>query len=92
MGDPQQKRIDQNQALFREGQDLLERRAETMRNDFICECGDPNCWQLIALTMAEYQRVRTTPNMVAVAPGHEDNGGGNVIQRTDRYVLVETGS
>jgi hypothetical protein len=85
--DPRQKRIQQNQALFREGRELLERRAETLRNDFVCECGDPECWQLIALTMAEYERVRTSDGLLAVAVGHE-NGGESVVERNDRYVLV----
>ena len=89
MADPREKRIEQNQALFREGQDLLERRAETLRNDFVCECGDPNCWQLIALTMSEYESVRLSSNTVAVAPGHENAESEKVIERTDRYVLVE---
>ena len=92
MTNPRDKRIEQNQALFREGKELLERRSETMRNDFVCECGDTNCWQLIALTMQEYQRVRTSPNLLAVAPGHESTAGDKVVERTDRYVLVESAS
>ena len=92
MTDPRDKRIEQNQALFREGKELLDRRAETLRNDFVCECGDPDCWQLIALTMREYQSVRTSSNLLAVAPGHESAAGGTVVERTDRYVLVESAS
>jgi hypothetical protein len=88
--DHREKRIEQNQALLREGRELLERRAETLRNDFVCECGDPDCWQMIALTMGEYERVRTTGNLLAVAPGHEGSDDGRVVERNERYVFVET--
>ena len=28
---------------------------------FICECGDPGCYRTVALTLAQYERIRPGP-------------------------------
>ena len=52
-------------------------------------CADPECTQQVLLTLPEYEQLRQNPRHFAVLPGHEIPDVENVIERTDRYLLVE---
>jgi hypothetical protein len=81
-------RLEQNQTLFTESHQMIEARTEKMRADFVCECSDPDCMQMIPLTLIEYEKLRATPGRFAVSPGHEE-AGDRVVDTSDRYVVVE---
>ena len=56
---------------------------------FVCECGRLGCNQLIQLTRAEYESVRRHARRFAIVPGHEILEAEDVVERHDRYLIVE---
>jgi hypothetical protein len=56
--------------------------------EFICECGDSACTQVMRMREQEYEAVRSDPSQFAVLPGHEQPRFEKVLRRTDRYSLV----
>lgn len=83
-----------NQALFREVNEQIERLPEGVNvhgyDSFICECGNPECTEPIALTRAEYERVREHANRFAVALDHQNPDVETIVERNDRFTVVET--
>jgi hypothetical protein len=58
--------------------------------DFHCECGRrEGCPERLQMTLAEYERVRQQQDRFAVAPGHEEEEIEHVVDRTDRFLLVD---
>jgi hypothetical protein len=55
---------------------------------FICECADERCTEIIRLSLADYEGVRSHPRRFVVAPGHDADRGGLVAARP-RYAIVE---
>ncbi len=97
MDDASVEKIAQNNAAFRAANDQIEAAAVDHgfgRNGavpFLCECSDPRCTQIIRLTPAEYDEVRSNPRWFAHAEGHESEIDGVVrlVERRDGYLLVE---
>jgi hypothetical protein len=56
---------------------------------FICECGRLGCNMLIELRRSEYESVRANPRRFAIVAGHEITDVEQVVERHDRYVVVE---
>jgi hypothetical protein len=83
-------RVGKNEALFREVNERI-REITTYDSDveFLCECGDPGCARPIAMTIAEYEGVRTDPKRFVVVPGHEIPEVEAVVDTTDRFTIVE---
>ncbi len=87
-------RFTRNQLLFREVnqrlRDLSLSQVQipwTDRTKYLCECRQDGCLETIDLTPAEYEYVRSYPDVVVVSQGHESHG--EVVERTERFVLVE---
>ena len=57
-------------------------------HDFICECEDATCTQVMRMNAEEYEAVRVDPEQFAVLPGHERSSSNDVLIRAERYVLV----
>lgn len=55
---------------------------------FICECGDEMCFDVIELTLEEYESVRADGRCFAIASGHEGDGD-SVLTEVERFTLVE---
>jgi hypothetical protein len=87
------ERVARNEATFRRINEDIGRgrdaEDDTTLVGFVCECGDAECTRLIELTPAEYERVRSDPRHFAVANGHEIPEVERVLQRTDRFSVVE---
>ncbi len=83
-------RVGKNEAIFREVNERI-REITTYDGDveFLCECGDQQCTQPIVMTIAEYEAVRSDPTWFLVVPGHEAPELERVVQRTDRFAVVE---
>jgi 3,4-dihydroxy-2-butanone 4-phosphate synthase len=83
-----------NQALFRSVNERIEELNETFGTDgqgsFVCECGNPECTQAIALTRAEYERVRGQATRFAIALNHENPEAETIIEQNDRFAVVES--
>ena len=82
------------QSLFRDVNERVReasvglfKESETL--DFLCECAETSCTQMIALTMAEYEAVRCVPTHFPVKPGHEWPDVERTIEKNDRYIVVE---
>jgi hypothetical protein len=58
--------------------------------DFQCECGKiSGCDGRVLMTLAEYERVRGQRDRFAVVPGHESDEIERVVERDDRFVIVD---
>ena len=89
----QQARAARNQALFR---DVNERIGELQTSwlplteiDFLCECADQTCSVPIAASRDEYETVRTSPVRFLVLPEHVVPNVEIVVERNDRFWVVE---
>jgi hypothetical protein len=89
--DPESKqRAAMNEAAFRkvnEGMEVGQDPAGLLT--FICECGRLGCTRMIELTRVEYEGVRENPRRFALVPGHEIEDVETVVERNDRYIVVE---
>ena len=88
------RRIGANEALFRHVNERIlevgERfGGESAAANFICECGDASCAELVALTAEEYEAVRSSPYRFFVVPGHDIPDVEDVVERHGRYDVVE---
>jgi hypothetical protein len=92
-GTPSEARAAQNEVFFREANEKLgEKRIELGadgRTPFLCECSDPQCTQLIHLTLEEYEYVRARPTWFVAATGHEpdtrtaeDHGDYSILEKS----------
>ncbi len=83
-----------SQALFRQVNEHISELAATFDDEaqslFVCECRNPECTQAIALTCAEYERIRGHGNRFAVALNHENPETETIIEQNDRFAVVES--
>ncbi len=89
----QDKRLALNEAMFREINERLESQIVVSGDSddqlsVICECADPDCTDRLALTIQEYEEVRSDSRQFVVAPGHECLDVEDVVGRNDRYEIV----
>ena len=86
------QRVAMNEATFRkvnEGMEVGQDPAGLLT--FVCECGRLGCSRLIQLTRAEYEAVRANPHRFAIIDGHEILEAEAIVERHDRYLVVEKG-
>jgi hypothetical protein len=86
------QRVAMNEATFRnvnEGMDVVQDPAGLLT--FICECGRLGCNELIELTRGEYEAIRDDPRRFAILDGHEILEAERIVERHDRYLVVEKG-
>jgi hypothetical protein len=58
--------------------------------DFQCECGKiSGCTGRVLMTLDEYDRVRGQRDRFAVVPGHETDEIEYVVERDERFVIVD---
>lgn len=93
MLDARRRRIAENESRFREINDRLESDARSLLGegetiDFVCECGRVDCALSVPLTLPEYRDVRTDDRQFAVLAGHEIPDTEDVVDRTERFVVV----
>ena len=88
-----------NESLFREVNDRIEELSADVEKqgiapegglvEFHCECGRGGCGERVRMTVAEYEHVRSDNDRFAVFPGHESGDIEAVIERGERYVIVD---
>jgi predicted ThiF/HesA family dinucleotide-utilizing enzyme len=86
------QRVAMNEATFRkvnEGMEVGQDPSGLLT--FVCECGRLGCSRLIQLTRAEYEAVRANPRRFAIIDGHEILEAEAIVERHDRYLVVEKG-
>jgi hypothetical protein len=56
---------------------------------FVCECGQPDCVQPIALSVEDWERVHAHPNRFVIRRGHEFPRYERVVDEVGDYFVVE---
>ena len=56
---------------------------------FLCECSNPSCTELLRMTLDDYEAVRAKGNRFALAAGHEDLRIERVVESLPGYEIVE---
>jgi hypothetical protein len=88
------ERVARNDAIFRHANEGISESAQEHDVEhaipFVCECADPECRELVQLTMDQYGEVRSDPRQFLNAPGHEETreAWSEVVARRDGYVTV----
>jgi hypothetical protein len=90
--DERERRIGQNEALFREVNERIERLSQTLQATdsitILCECGDASCTEQIEVSLPEYERVRQDPTLFFVVLGHEQTDVEDVVEQGEGYTVV----
>jgi hypothetical protein len=86
-----------NQSRFRSANERMERLARshrfnaTQRVPFLCECADPNCREIVMLSLTAYEAIRAHANRFFLAAGHEDPEAAHerILEAEEGYAVVE---
>jgi hypothetical protein len=87
-------RAAKNQSVFRDVNERIEKISESFDlgdSDirlFVCECAHVTCQERFEMSDAEYEAVRRVPTHFAIKPGHEIKDVEEVVDSTERYVVV----
>jgi len=87
------QRLAQNEIVFRRVNERLVSsdggEAASQELSLVCECTNADCLQALTIELAEYEWLRQNPRRFAVLPGHEAPAVEDVVERHDRFVIVE---
>ena len=84
------QRVAMNEAVFRKVNEGMEAGQEPSGLlSFVCECGRLRCNQLIQLTRAEYESVRSDPRRFAIVDGHEILEAESIVERWASRELLD---
>jgi hypothetical protein len=85
-----------NEGRFRAANEKLDRNARTVLPEgddelvpFLCECPRADCTEIVMLTIAEYEGIRSTGEGGLAALGHEDLSIERVVEENERFVRTE---
>ena len=79
-----------NQALIREVNERIEQLAdEAAHPAFLCECANPDCVEIIQLSIADYESIRSSPTRFPVKPGHDYPEFERAVDENEHYMVVE---
>jgi hypothetical protein len=86
-----EERLAQNEILFRQVNERIVAITDQWSGnlDLICECADDKCTARMELRLGEYEQLRQNPRRFAVLPGHEVLDIEEVVERNERYLVVE---
>jgi hypothetical protein len=88
-----EERVARNESVSREINEAIEdAKSDAPSEDYlriVCECGRPDCNDLLAITHAEYQDVRSDPRRFAVQKDHARSDIESVVSETDRFTVVQ---
>jgi hypothetical protein len=85
-------RAAKNETLYREVNERIVEAAETFEAEglqALCECSDASCTSALQITMTEYRIVRSHGRRFALIRGHEDPTLERVVERNERFLVVE---
>ena len=83
-----ERRIAENEAYWRQVNELSPPEPGVL-NLMFCECGRLDCRERIAMTVAEYEAVRSSATTFAISPGHAIPDVESVVETTERFQVVE---
>jgi hypothetical protein len=85
------ERLAKNEILFRAVNERLDDLATpwSKTTDYLCECSETSCVEIVELTNDEYERVRSRATVFVVVPGHERPEIEKLVEANERFMLVE---
>jgi hypothetical protein len=84
------RRAAHNQALIREVNERIEQVAKDAAHpEFLCECADANCVEMIELSITEYASIRSSPVRFPVKLGHDYPEFERVVEEREHYAIFE---
>jgi hypothetical protein len=79
-----------NQALWGEVNERIRAVAETSAAvQFLCECVSLDCTEVLNLSLAEYECIRSSPARFPIIPGHEFPEFERIVEENEDYLVVE---
>jgi hypothetical protein len=81
-----------NEALFREVNNRILDAVNIVEGEgleVLCECGDAACADIFQITFQEYRAVRARGERFVMLAGHEDPALERVVERNERFIVVE---
>jgi hypothetical protein len=94
VADAHEVEVGRTEAPFREVNERIEELSRGLASvsdgkmHVVCECGDPECAQQVAVPSADYEEIRGDPKQFIVVPGHEILSTETVVARGDAYLVV----
>lgn len=90
--DERERRLAQNEALFREVNERVEAVAHQLGPDvpyeFVCECANADCTFRLQLSLRTYETVRSDPKQFVVLPLHYTPEVEELVAEEDAYWVV----
>jgi hypothetical protein len=87
-----EERVASNEAATREINEGIEQAHDDAAREghirVLCECGREECDRMLAITLAEYEQVRSDARRFVVARDHVISDVERVVSETDRFVVV----
>jgi hypothetical protein len=84
-------RVARNEATSREMNEKIEKAHPRSPNEYfriVCECGRGDCTHLIAISIPEYEEVRSDARHFAVVTEHVMPDVEDIVRETDRFTVV----
>jgi hypothetical protein len=90
--DERERRMAQNEALFREVNERVKDIASKLGDDggyeYFCECANKDCTFRISMRLGDYERLRSDPRQFVVLPDHFTPEIEDVVLRNERFWVV----
>jgi anti-sigma B factor antagonist len=89
------QRIVKNEQAFRDYNNRKLQRESVDETDdweriqFVCECGDNDCDEILAITAADFTTAHSAPNRFIVKPGHIYPEVERVVRENGTFAVVE---
>ncbi len=89
-----EERLAKNEVVFRALNENIDEAASQFGGqdhlyEFICECSTRECFELLSLTLQEYEHVRADGARFVLAAGHEDIEVELVVEVHEGFIIVE---
>jgi hypothetical protein len=90
--DERDRRMAQNEVLFREVNERVKDIAAKLGDDggyeYFCECANKDCTFRISLSLAEYETIRRDPKQFVVLPEHHTPEIESVVSKSEHFWVV----
>jgi hypothetical protein len=89
------ERVARNDSTFRDANERISATASDVGFvepvPFICECASPTCNEIVRLSLADYEDVRSHPTRFLIAPGHAaaEQNSSKVVDSGPEHAVVE---
>jgi len=78
------------QSMLREiNERIRDLSAPSLYVEFVCECPDEACLELVPMTLEDYNAVRRFPSHFLMRPGHYDPLVERVVRNEGTFCVVE---